>query len=175
MLASQRSFLPFEIHITTKTDLIHTTSPVKTIAIDLLKPNLEILRTEHMTNHSVKMSLLDIHYYAIGLEYYLFLMKNEIQRGKLETAPFADLFYKSLYIEAHFKPTDEEIKQGIYPLSRNRNNNKMLAIARELDKSKFGDFIKQWEKRTDEIELCLFDSKSEQDNDWLNLYKEIQC
>lgn len=171
MLSSQRSFLPCEIHITTKTDLIHRTSPVNTITIDLLKPNLEILRTEHMTNHSVKMSLLDICYYVMGIEYYLRFTKNKIERVKLETAPFVDLFYKSLYIEAHFKPTDEEIKQGIYPLSRNCNNNKMLAIARELDKNKFGDFIKQWEKRTEEIELCLFDSKAEQDDDWLNLYK----
>lgn len=171
MLASQRSFLPFEIHITTKTDLIHITSPVNTIAIDLLKPNLEILRTEHMTNHSVKMSMFDICYYVVGLEYCITNQKNKVQRVKLETAPFTDLFYKSLYIEAHFKPTDEEIKQGIYPLSRNCNNNKILAIARELDKSKFGDFIKQWEKRTEEIELCLFDSKAEQDDDWLNLYK----
>ena len=161
-------FLPFEIHITGKTDDIHKLSFVNTISIELLRPDLSVMRVEHMTNHEVKMSYPDAFVYCYGLQAILRDAGCKLIRTKIETAPFSEMFDRALYAECHFKASSDELKK--YPLSRNLKTGKLLGTAKEYKRESFEEFIKKWEGVTEEIELCIFDSNKESDNDWMELY-----
>lgn len=172
MLATKRSFLPFQIHITDETENVYKLSElsIRTITIDLLKPDFSLIRSEHMTSYDIKISSLDMPIYVFGLTKMMMSYNCKISRVKIETAPFEDLFEQSLYIESHFNPTPDDYKK--YAISRNQKTGEMLGTDREYDKSKYKEFIKKWNDKTEEIELCIFDTNPGKDKDWLDYVKQ---
>ena len=161
----------FEIHITGD-ESIHRLAKKyghKTIAIDLLRPDLSVLRTEHMTSIVLKYpfdtgeydrckTLVDhivCCYEADGLK---------ISRVKIES-PFYDYYVdQSIYMESHF-----ESESTYYPVSRNQKKTVLLATDREYDHSGYWDFKEKHDGK--ELELCLYDTNPREDIDWLGLFE----
>jgi hypothetical protein len=160
----------FEIHITGD-ETIHKIARKydhKTIAIDLLRPDLSKIRTEHMTSLVIKYFQED------SYEECKFLVDQivenyekdgvQIHRVKIE-CPFYDHYVSSsLYIESHFE------SDGIYyPISRNQSKTVLLATDREYDKDGYWDFKDKHEDK--ELELCLYDTSPREDVDWLEMFE----
>jgi hypothetical protein len=156
----------FEIHITGDESIMEVGPQLgmKTIAIDLLKPNKELLRTEYMTSDVKKLSnfaLCKSHVFWVVEQFESFGVK--IHRVKIE-CPFYDHYLHSgRYIESHFPTTDI-----VYPISRNQKKTTISATAREYDQTQFTAFAKKWVDVT--VEICLYDSNVEGDKDWFDLW-----
>lgn len=150
----------FEIHITGTEDIIEKAGElqVKSIIVDLLKPDKSILRSEFMTSHIVKFNnYTDCYNYTIDLAHKL----GEIIRIKIESPYYDQYLDKCLYLESHFLSSEM-----LYPTSKNRIKDKLLATSRVYRKDQYTKFI----SRHNEIEMCLFDNFVEEDSDWFALY-----
>lgn len=162
----------FEIHITGEQSILEELDNlnIKNITIELLKPNDEVLRTEYMSSfihHAVDYDECFCYVNAL-----LMNLKSKIIRVKIESPAYPEYLGQALYVESHFIPTDKK-----YPISKNVRSQKLMATAREYNKTKFTDFINKWKDIAD-VEICLFDDFVREDFDWFELYanlKEAVC
>jgi len=170
----------FEIHMTAADDSIHEAADdlkIKTIAVNLLRPDLSILRTEHMTSHAQDFSDFDECKKFVNDLAFKFRNRGiEMVRTKIETPFSSSVACNSVYIESHWK----QIISGNYfghrcsPLSQNQNklgSDKYLATDRLYDR-KYFDLFNDAYKNNATVELCLYDSFVEEDADWFNLYDQ---
>lgn len=156
----------FEIHITGDESILQAAPQLglKTISIDLLKPDFSVLRAEHMT------SCIQHHFdYDSCLKSVLNsveLLKSQgvkVQRVKIECPFYEHYKDQACYIESHFNT-----EQNYYPISRNRKKSTLLGTVRTYDKDEFDPFFSEWKHVT--VELCLYDDFVEEDSDWLGLW-----
>lgn len=156
----------FEIHITGN-HRIHEVGKalgLKTIQVELLDLNYNVIRVEHMTSIVVQKPN-----YAECLQFVLETAEEirshgcRIIRTKIECPVYEHYIKKALYIESHFK-----YNSNIYPISRNVTKDYNLGTCREWDRTKFETFFDTWKDSI--IELCLFDTYPEEDLDWLGLW-----
>ncbi len=157
----------FEIHITGDESIIKHLDElyIKNISVELLKPNGDVLRTEHMSSFVEKHETQ-----WTCLERVQVLVKELTERGvniirtKVETPYDENLAPYSIYMESHFKTTDNK-----YPMSRNVKSGKIMGTDRTYKQFEYNEFRNKWEN--EEVELCIYDSFSDEDKDWLTLYK----
>lgn len=153
----------FEVHITGDESILNH-AEVKTISIDLLRPDKSILRTEHMTSHVCKFENFNkCKSYVDQVTKKLLDSGTNIVRVKVECPYYKHYVDQSLYIESHF--VDNGFK---YPSSKNKNKHSILATKREYDHSKYEAFTKK--SKNEIIELCLYDTNVQEDKDWFDLY-----
>lgn len=155
----------FEIHLTGD-ERIHDlakTKSLKTIVVDLLRPDFSVLRSEHMTSFVIEKSQYEeVLQYVKELEWYF--RDAGLIRSKIES-PFEHQYVEqSLYIESHFVTETAE-----FPISRNRKKSTFLATDREYDQKKYNNFRKIYNSKG--LELCLYDSNVSEDADWFCLFK----
>jgi len=157
----------FEVHITGD-ESIHKQAEklgAKTIQVNLLKPDKSFLRTEHMTSQIMKCEDYASCLKKVDqLTYGLITNGVSVFRAKIES-PYYD-HYKaiSIYMESHFQTENSE-----YPISNNaRKPGVYLATDREYKQENYEAFRERYAGK--DIELCLYDTDSNCDFDWLNLY-----
>lgn len=154
----------FEIHITADKSILNNELGLKSIAIDLLKPDGTTLRTEYMTSQVARFSN-----YILCKEYVddiVRLIPNVI-RVKIECPYYNHYIDQSCYVESHFLSDDFK-----FPTSRNQRKTELLATDRTYDKSEYQMFTEKYKDVI--IELCLFDSYHTEDKDWFNYYATCQ-
>lgn len=152
----------FEVHITGD-ERIHEVAGVKTIAIQLLRPDFNIHRIEHMTSQVVKCE----NYQACLEQTLAFAAKiPNVVRVKIECPYYPHYVAQSLYMESHA----DDPPWIDYPISRNANSYKLMATDRVYDQAVYDVFRLKWAKHT--IELCLYDTNVEEDKDWFSFWKQ---
>jgi hypothetical protein len=152
----------FEIHVTGD-ESIHENTDLKTIAVDLLRPDGSVLRTEHMTSHVGKFpSYIDCKLFVDKLARDLESKGTKIVRVKIETPYYEHYVSKSLYLESHFEDKNFE-----FPTSRNQRKSTLLATERAYEY----DNYEELRASRDEVELCLYDSWVNEDKDWFDAYE----
>lgn len=156
----------FEIHITGTESIIDLAKnvPIKTIIIDLLKPDKSYHRTEYMTSQVYKAEN-----YQACKEYVDSIVPQlgEVNRVKIECPYYEHYVNQSVYIESHFKASNSK-----YPISKNQNKDSFLATDREYNIENYGFFRRLYKGVV--VELCLYDSNIQEDKDWFDLYKELK-
>lgn len=161
----------FEIHITGNEKIIEVAGQlgIKTIVIDLVKPDKSYFRTEYMTSHTYKCENYDeCKKYVDDLV--AKLTDCGIIRVKIECPLYPQYKNQSLYFEVHY-----EAKTNLFPMSQNKGKDYYLCTAREYNKNRY-DVL--WRKHGAGwthpphwvMELCLYDTNVEEDKDWFNLY-----
>lgn len=156
----------FEIHITGQHGINQELDQlgIKNIVVDLLSPNLELMRTEYMSSFVIKKeSLLECKVEVFEL---LLKLKSKIIRVKIESPFYEHYLDTSLYLESHFKPFNEA-----YPISRNAKSGKLLATDRTYEKAQYDDFRNKWVG--EDVEMCLVDNFIEEDSDWFEKYPNL--
>lgn len=156
----------FEVHITGDESIIQVaqTLGLKTISIDLLKPDKSRLRTEYMTSQVFRFgSYNECKFYIDCRVKELEKHGVQIIRVKIESPDYPHYRSQSCYMESHFNDRD-----GTFPMSRNLRKTSVLATSREYDKNKYDEFHELY--KDVELELCLFDSFVGEDADWFSLY-----
>lgn len=156
----------FEVHITGDESILLTgqNRGMKTITVDLLKPDRSYLRSEYMTSHVCRFS--DYKSCKEYIDREVIALKEAgttIFRVKIESPYYSHYVNESLYIESHF-----EAKDNHYPISINRKKTNYLATDRTFKKEEYSEFVKI--HKDHELELCLYDSFPEEDRDWFQLY-----
>jgi hypothetical protein len=164
----------FEIHITGDEAIIDASKPlgIKTIVIDLVKPDKSYFRTEYMTSHTrISYDYEDCKQWVDDLVAKLTTAGVKIVRVKIECPLYPQYRDKSLYFEVHYEGERA-------PMSRNHGKNFYLCTAREYDRSKYDAL---WQKHGGiflftppphwTMELCLYDTNVEEDKDWFDLYE----
>lgn len=165
----------FEIHITADKrihDAISTLNEsfrdrrIKTIKIDLLRPDGSFLRTQHMTSFVTEQpDFGHCAVYVIGLTNVLRRHYDiDVIRTKVECPYYEHYASNSLYIESHF-PAPEN---SPYPISRSQHKTIIGATDRLHDRSQYDEFRQKWAGST--VELCLSDSNVDEDKDWFALW-----
>jgi hypothetical protein len=156
----------FEVHIT-GSENIHKVGEVllyKTIAIDLLRPDQSVLRTEHMTSMVVKQPSFESCQTAV-----LQMVENlraggvDIIRVKIECPFYPHYVPISKYLESHY-----ESGLFVHPTSRNQNKSTLLATDRVWDHDHYEGFRQSYVNHM--VELCLYDTYANEDDDWFSLY-----
>lgn len=161
----------FEIHITGSPNIIEFGKKhiIKTIAVELLKPDYTLIRTEYMTSIVKRFLDLDECKDKFVRPLVARLEDNDIKvdRIKIESPYYNHYLINSHYIETHFQTTDSK-----YPISKTQKklmeNEKFLGTDREYKTHRYEEFREKWAK--EEIELCLVDTNINQDRDWLSLW-----
>lgn len=163
----------FEIHITGDDKIIKAAQElgVKTIVLDLVKPDKSHHRTEYMTSDA--RSFHDYEECKVWVDDLVMRLREtgvEIIRVKIECPYYSHYKDKSLYFEVHYQG-----ERG--PMSRNHGKDYFLCTAREYDRSKYDAL---WQKHGGvflfappphwTMELCLYDTNVEEDKDWFDLY-----
>lgn len=156
----------FEIHITGSPNIneVLDNLHIKNIIVDLQKPNGDILRTEHMSSFVEKHA--DIHDCRDRVDVLVNELKRygvKIIRVKIETPYYEDYVPYSEYMESHFVATSDKFAKSV-----NRRSGKVIGTDRTYHKRNYDTFSKLWVK--EDLELCIFDTNPEQDDDWLDLY-----
>lgn len=160
----------FEVHITGD-ESIHEVAKrddYKTIAIDLLRPDKTVIRTEHMT------SLIFKYPYQTGAYPQCKHLVDQITRKFKEAGvkiirvkiecPFYDHYVDdSLYMESHFITEEVDL-----PVSRNQRKTTLLATDRTYTQRDYWQFKEKYEGK--EVELCLHDTFPDEDKDWFDCY-----
>lgn len=156
----------FEIHITGSSNINNVLDSlnIKNIVVDLLTPNNDLLRSEHMSSFvekhaSYELCLMRVQQLVNDLK------QNdvEIYRVKIESPYYDDYKDISKYIESHFIK-----KNNQYAMSVNRKSGKIIGTDRTYDKNQYDKFKEFW--KDEDVELCLYDDNVEQDKDWLEMY-----
>jgi hypothetical protein len=163
----------FEVHITADEKIIKAAKilNLKTIVIDLVKPDKSYFRTEYMTSQVCRYdNYSECKDYVDDAVTKLIEMGVDVKRVKIECPYYPEYKDKSLYFEIHY-----ETDGNLYPLSKNQNKNSYLCTAREYDKTKYDDLIKKHYNKNKPstewvMELCLYDTDIMEDVDWFNLY-----
>ncbi len=159
----------FEVHITGD-EKIHEISRrlgLKTISIDLLRPDRTVLRVEHMTSQIFKFENYEkCHAHVQNVVDQLLAADVDIERVKIECPDYKHYREQSLYMESHFE-IDEP--KG-YPTSKNQKKDTLLATDRTSFKELYDGFAEEYKDK--EVELCLWDTNEYQDIDWFSSYEE---
>jgi hypothetical protein len=157
-----------EIHITGD-EKIHEIAPhlgLRTIEIELLRPDGSILRTEHMTSDVRKFECFEQALDFVGsMRFGLIVNGVKVIRTKIECPPNEKQIDTAYYCESHFPVRDLSVE---CPISRRKNTNKLLGTARTFNKDLYRAFIETYKDK--EIELCLHDSHVDEDKDWMELW-----
>lgn len=161
----------FEVHITGDESIIENAvklGNLKTITVDLLRPDRSVLRTEYMTALVTKCDQYQTcHDQTMKLVEDFKNLGTKIIRVKIECPPYQHYFNSSLYMESHFKMIDDLTFIPFFPTSRNQKKNKLLGTDRTYDKADYKRFSDT--HQDNELELCLYDSFIDEDLDWLSL------
>lgn len=157
----------FEVHITSDKDIHDACIPlgIKTIVVELQKPDSSILRDEHMT--SFVMKARDYIECKEKVDEIVKTLEKtcKLHRVKIE-CPFYRHYQKaSLYMESHFRTNSR-----YYPVSRNKKKTVCLSTERTYNKDEYETFAKKYQK--EQIELCLYDTNVTEDSDWFEWYAE---
>lgn len=160
----------FEIHITGNQAILDV-DWIKTIAIDLLKPDGSLLRSEYMTSAVMKFENYQKCLEEVNKIVERLKLITNIVRVKIECPFYAHYEKQSLYIESHFDvktPTQ-------YPTSKNQKKTKLLGTERVYNdpandqmQSLYLHFRLKWREAVNE--LCLYDSYVDEDSDWFSLW-----
>jgi len=153
----------YEVHITGDKEINSELDKlnIKNIIVELQYPNGEPLRVEYMSSFIIRFeSFTRCFEYVSALASKL---KSNIIRVKIESPYYPEDIDISLYMESHFIPRDNK-----YAVSKNLKSGKLMGTDRTYNKSEYIDFMKKWEG--EDIELCIYDSFIEEDDDWLSLY-----
>lgn len=161
----------FEIHITGDEKIIEVAKKldVKTIVIDLVKPDRSYFRTEYMTSHTrMSHDYDDCKQWVNDLVKQLTTAGVNIVRVKIECPFYPKYRDRSIYFEVHY-----DAVSNVYPMSRNKGKDSFLCTAREYDKDKYDDLAWRHSGVTRDctMELCLYDTNVEEDKDWFDLYE----
>lgn len=157
----------FEIHITGSPQIVEAI-PIKTIIIDLLRPDKSVLRTEYMTSAVARFENYEgCKAHVDELVGFLKEKDVDIYRVKIECPYYAHYERQSCYIESHF-PTE----QADYPISRNQRKTSILGTDRTYIQTEYDAFRKKWEGQ--DIELCLYDTNVFEDKDWFDLWTPLK-
>lgn len=158
----------FEIHITGDQN-IHQIAPslgLRTIEIELLRPDGTVLRTEHMTSDVRKFESFEFALDFVGnMKFGLLANGCQVVRTKIECPPYNEYLPSAYYAESHFPVRDLSVE---CPISRNKRNGKLLGTTRTFNKSLYRTFLETYKDK--EIELCLHDSNVDEDKDWMDLW-----
>lgn len=156
-----------EVHITGSHDIIDVAKQfkIKTISVDLLKPDYSLLRTEYMTSfHHKCTSFEECKKYVDDLTAEFIIQSVSVARLKIESPPYDHYFDRAKYVEAHFPAVN-----NIFPISANQKRpTEYLATDRRYNKSIFRGFADYYKKS--QVELCLQDTNVKEDWDWMTLY-----
>jgi hypothetical protein len=150
----------FEVHIAGD-ERIHNLG-LKTITVELLKPDFTLLRIEHMTSQVIKCSGYQ-ECLAKTLE--LAATLPGVVRTKIECPTYEHYVEQSLYMESHF-----ETKTNTYPISRNQKKTELMGTERVYDHALYLPFRQKWLGQV--VELCLYDTNTDEDKDWFSLWKQ---
>lgn len=156
----------FEIHITGSFNIndVLDSMGIKNIIVDLLTPEGDILRSEHMSSFVEKHETYgDCLIRVQNLVNHLKQNGVEIYRVKIESPYYDDYVPMSKYIESHFIKKDNQ-----YAMSVNRKSGKIIGTDRTYNKIQYDSFKELW--KDEDVELCLYDNNFEQDKDWLEMY-----
>jgi hypothetical protein len=166
----------FEIHITGDEKIIEAAQElgIKTIVLDLVKPDKSYFRTEYMTSHADSFQNYNkCKTWVDELVSKLTEAGVNIIRVKIECPYYPQYKDKSLYFEVHY-----ESSTNAFPMSQNHGKDFYLCTAREYDRSKHDAL---WQKHGGifllappphcTMELCLYDTNIEEDKDWFDLYE----
>lgn len=155
----------FEIHITGSHGINNELDSlgIKNIIVELLTPELKLMRTEYMSSFVIKKgSLLECKAFVDDL---VNKLKSQIIRVKIESPFYEHYIDNALYLESHFKPFNDA-----FPISRNARSKKLMATARTYEKTHYEAFKKEWEN--EDVEMCLVDTFVNEDKDWFDLYQK---
>jgi hypothetical protein len=156
----------FEVHITGDSRIHEAAKKynIKSIEVELLRPDYSVLRTEHMTSHVFKFPN-----YEECIQHVLNL-RDELKRWcavwrvKVECPAFYEHYRdRSIYLESHF-----ETKDNMYPISRNVKKTTLMGTDRTYAHEDYDNFLRIWKGQT--LELALYDSFVEEDFDWLDMW-----
>lgn len=156
----------FEIHITgdEKINDVLTVLGIKNIIVDLYSPDMKLLKTEYMSSFVKEYESFEECYKRVyELVRVLVLQGIAIYRIKIESPYCKQYLNNALYIESHFRSENNQ-----YPISINRKSKKVIGTDRTYNKAEYPKFKEKWKDA--EVELCLFDTNSKQDDKWLKLY-----
>lgn len=156
----------FEIHITGDKSILERGEDVgmKTITINLLKPDRSYLRTEYMTSHVARHENYSECKRAIDKAVSKLKESGvKILRVKIESPYYGHYRDQSLYLESHF-----EAKNDQFPISQNVRKTTFLATDRVYNHDEYDNFLEEY--KDVDVELCLFDTDIEEDKDWFDLY-----
>lgn len=166
----------FEIHITGDEKIIEAAKSldIKTIVIDLVKPDRSYFRTEYMTSHAQAFdNYEECKAWVDDVVNQLTAAGVKIVRVKIEAPFYKHYIDQSIYFEVHY-----DARNNDYPMSRNQGKETFLCTAREYDRTKYESL---WQKHGGifllkppagwVMELCLYDSNVEEDKDWFALYE----
>lgn len=156
----------YEIHVTGDKSIIENAKKLgwKTIEIDLIRPDMSVLRREYMTSEvrkytNIYKAIID----AAILCDDLLKMKTEVYRLKIEAPPLPMFFPFAKYVEAHFKTQNTN-----YPTSKNSKKDILLATDREYNPERYCTFLEKHVGK--ELEICVYDNNIKEDQDWLSLW-----
>lgn len=155
----------FEVHITGDAR-IHESAKLfgmNTIEVQLLRPDLSVIRVEHMTSHVFKFPTFQQCVYRIEEVADMLSELIDIVRIKIECPVYEHYIHRSLYLESHF-----DLQWPAYPTSRNARKTKLMGTDRTYDRSEYPAFREKWEGQV--LELALYDTFIDEDNDWLSLW-----
>lgn len=169
----------FEIHITGNKRILEVGKllGVKTISIDLLRPDFSVLTTEYMTSIEYKCcDFKEAYAYTTELNRQFWVNFVDVQRVKIECPPYEEYFPKSLYLETHYYDGGQNPES---PLSINQNRYKLglpieeslLSTERTYDKSKYKEFMKNKTGNHQIFEIALLDTNVGLDSKWFSLYE----
>lgn len=161
----------FEIHITGSENILEELSKlqIKSIEIDLLKPDKSVLRRQHMSSTVQEFkNLSDATKWTESLSAMLETKGVQIIRKKIESPIYEHYLSTALYMETHWRTSG----WGSQVLSEIVHSGKMIATDR-LYRIRDTELIKAFLKRHSlrQIELCLYDTFISEDYDWFNLYR----
>lgn len=132
----------FEIHITGSENINDALSKlgIKNIVVELLDPDNNIIRMEHMSSF-VEQHEDDMDCYKRVMDLCDKLRHEnvEIYRYKIETPYYEEYVGRSLYMESHFKPNNNK-----YPMSRNVLSGKLMGTDRTYNKNEYPTFMDKW-------------------------------
>lgn len=156
----------FEIHITGGAGIIAVAEKLgfKAITVSLRDPYEDEIRREYMTSQQVDLPNAEC---AIALAKFMAGQIEEqfvkVTRIKVETpALFRQFWDRALYMESHFHADNF----GDYPVSKQPGKVHFMGTDRTWDHDEFESHNKHWEGRG-QVEVALFDSNPNEDNDWL--------
>lgn len=159
----------FEFHLTGSKKLLKIAQDlnIKAISIHSLNRECESVKLEHMTSFT---RYFDDANKAVSFSGALKRRFEEagvvIHRVKIETPVFYNHYaHRTKYLECHFLASDFE-----YPLSRNVDKPKILALDRCYDAEKFPQFESIYADH--DVERCIYDNNPQLDNKWLSQWPQ---
>jgi hypothetical protein len=160
----------FELHVTGDPS-IHAVAAeldLRTIVVGLYGPD-QFLRVEHMTSHVARMANRDEAVLWAASTHRVMLDRGvKVSRVKLECpADYEHYDKESCYIETHF-PTKWRFR--MLPLSRSlhKKADECLSTDRIYKLENYAKFRERYSGKI--MELCLYDTHPNEDEDWLKLY-----